>query len=304
MVTPSNSLLSLGRRTQLPEIAFRPGDARFLPSCGTQEESCPAAWSVMGDNGIRYKMIRFISGATDSVKTMAVPEFLLDRWPFPDCVTSEGNDPTCLEGAVRRVALVGRAPNITPVQSSALADRMDQRTMTMMMESIVWDGDVVPVRASILKAADTETALMVLGTLIGPNAAFATTVKDPLYGLTRVGPKHDRKGSDASSLTDFLYTGNGLATPDDLMICSVEESESTAQAVGYVRPACRQWFTVPEVNVLVRLTYDRSLLPQWQLLKKNAKERVREFMQLTPSDGESETSMPETSAIMVSQPSP
>src|SRR3954447_23198362 len=112
MVTPSNNLLNLGRRTQLPEIAFRPGDARFLPSCGTQEESCPAAWSAMGDNGIRYKMIRFISGATDSVKTMAVPEFLLDRWPFPDCVTSEGNDPTCLEGAVRRVALAGTDPKL------------------------------------------------------------------------------------------------------------------------------------------------------------------------------------------------
>ena len=41
---------------------------------------------------------------------------------------------------------------------------------------------------------------MVLNTLTGPNATYATEQKEPIYGLNRVGPRHDRQvGSDASS---------------------------------------------------------------------------------------------------------
>lgn len=269
------------------QAAFRPNDPRMLPTCSTQEESCPSVWSVTGDNRLRYKMIRFMSGTASTVKTLAVPEPLLDRWPFPDCASADGNDPACLEGSLKRLALVGLAPSMSPIpKGSGLQEGSDRRVATMMLESILWDGGVIPLRSTILNAAGTETALMVLSTLTGPNAAYATQEKEPVYGLSRVGPRHDKKGSDASSLADFLFTGDGLATPGDLLICTVDEAEGQAAGVGRVRPTCRQWFTIPEVGMLVRLTYDRSLLPEWQAIKKGAKTRVFEFLlsTVTPSN--------------------
>ena len=271
------------------QAAFRPNDPRMLPTCSTQEELCPSVWSVTGDNGVRYKMVRFMSGTESTVKTLAVPEPLLDRWPFPDCASADGNDAACLEGSLKRLALVGVAPTMGPIpKSGALQDGSDRRVATMMLESILWDGGVIPVRSTILSAAGTETALMVLSTLTGPNSNYATEEKEPVYGLNRVGPRHNKKGSDASSLADFLFTGDGLATPGDLLICTVDEAEAQSLGVGRVRPTCRQWFTIPEVGMLVRLTYDRSLLPEWQAIKKGAKARVAEFLlsTVTPAGDE------------------
>jgi hypothetical protein len=112
----------------------------------------------------------------------------------------------------------------------------------------------------------------------GTNARYPTMAKEPLHGLNRIGPRHDRTGRDAATLVDLLYTGSDWRESDDLLICTVEEAGNVSPiATGAMRPTCRQWFTIPELGLTVRLAFERSHLAEWRSMKEMAGARLADF---------------------------
>jgi hypothetical protein len=283
-------------RSGLVKAAFQPGDPQLTHPCPA--DTCSPDWSAKGGDGVAYRLVRVGVENRASPLVLAVPEGLLDRFPFPECDESGftastaavarprlGQPPrpgNCQNGVVSRVSLVATLPALEPAGQASLTTREDRDDIVTMVI------DVQRAKADFRRALSAdrsgglETWLTAWSTAMA-RKGYLMARKAPAFGLNRLGPEHGLVGRDATTLSDVLFSGDAVGGSSDVLMCTVEEALlDDGQPKMGLKPAkatCWHWFAVPDLGLEVRLSYDRCHLPNWRETRAMALAKVTRFAQ-------------------------
>jgi hypothetical protein len=281
----------------LERLAFLPSDPQIdLPCSG---EGCSPDWRATGRDGIDYRLVRVAVENRRSPLVLALPEALLDRFPFPECdVTSNtsalagvarpppGQAPRpvgCRSGAVSRIALVARLPGFVPAGRPSLFGKDERDDVVTMVIDVSRENADFRRGIAADRSGGLETWLTAWSTAMA-RKGYIMARKTPSFGLNRLGPEHGLVGRDAAILSDVMYTGPVVGGSSDVLMCTVEEAlmDDGQSRMGQKAPqaTCWHWFAVTDLGLDVRLSYDRSKLPDWRVTREAALTQVRHFARI------------------------
>ncbi|MFO1148559.1 MAG: hypothetical protein U1E62_09280 [Alsobacter sp.] len=277
-----------GVRSDPPPVPFLAADPQLAWSCPA--EACAPDWKATGRDGVAYRLVRIEVENREAPRVLAIPEALLDRFPFPECdvvatsATGKPGQPAksvgCPAGALSRIALVATLPAFRPAGRAKLLEQ-DSRTdvITMALDAAREQSGFR--RGSTADRANRMDTWLTAWSAALARRGFMIERKPSLHGLQRVGPAHGLLGRDAATLSDVLFPGEGLAGASDVLMCTVEEALKDDRQLAVVlmppRASCWHWFSIPDLGLDVRLSYDRTHLPEWRQTHEKALALVNRF---------------------------
>lgn len=249
---------------------------------------------VTEPDGSRTRLVRWAIGSRDNIVTLRVPEVYVSAAMFFGCHRKDAVDPNCAQPPA--LALQAMMPDFSPPWRRRMTREEERRFFGIFIESVLasahqWtETDRQQSRASIeFESLNSRSE----------KQGFPFIVKEPRFGLNRVGPNVHPAPDDAL-FDDFLFTSAQPFTSDELntctlyqpsermrptwhgsgkgprmcrqfietedfFVCSVDEMPDPENAA---RGFCQHWFAVPSISAVVEVSYGRRYLKDWRKIKQ------------------------------------